>query len=261
MSNQENSIKLQKLCNENPDLKELIDSYESDYKLLLSRFTHEIRNPLTLIYSTLQLMDKKYPELKELSYFPQIMGDMKDVFQLLDELSTFNHSYDLTLKSINLVDLLTDLKVSFEPLAREKDCTIFLKLLNTSHSHVKEYEADYIKLKQAFVNLIKNAIEAAAKQSQIQIILNASKEISKDYFSIQISNVGTSIDSSMLSTIFVPFVTTKATGSGLGLPVANKIITRHGGYINVTSTSELTTFEVFLPFQHENTKTLKTDSL
>lgn len=256
MFHTETDLKLQKLCQENEELAELMHSYEDEVRFLLSQITHEIRNPLTLLYSTLQLIEKKQPSIKEISYWPTLREDMKEVFTLLDRLSEYNHSDCLHKTSLNLLTLLTDLKISFEPFAKEKNLLLTILLSDHVDSCLTSYLADGVKLKQVYTNLIKNAIEAAPNGGSIQI--KASKECvalpnhmdtKKTFLCIAITNTGSSIAKEDLDSIFMPFVTTKQTGSGLGLPTAKRILASHDGWITASSTENTTTFTTYLPLQ------------
>lgn len=246
---------LNQLCLKNQELRTRMDDYHNEMKYLLSSVTHEIRNPLTLMYSTIQLMEKKHPELLQISYWPTLTEDMKNIFSLLDDLSTFNHCDSLHKEPIDLLSLLTELKLSFEPLAKEKNIPISITITDRVHPYSTSYLGDLIKLKQVFTNLIKNGIEASFKDQSIKIKVSLTSppidsslvEEQKNFLCISITNLGTTIPEEELEHIFKPFFTTKPTGSGLGLPTAKRIIHSHNGFLTVTSKDEITTFSVFLP--------------
>ncbi|BBF44672.1 sensor histidine kinase [Lachnospiraceae bacterium KM106-2] len=226
-------------------LKDILARYEEENNFILSRMNHEIRNPLTLINSTMQLMSHKAPELKESKYWNQMGEDMEDLFSLLDGLSRFTHSEELRYEQCNLIQMLTQLKISFEPFAKEKNTSITIIIKQGVHDIASDYNCDSIKLKQVFTNLLKNAIEAIHKESgNIQIILDTDNEHS---FSIHIIDNGEGIPVNMLDQIFTPFITSKQGGSGLGLPTAKRIILSHGGNISVNCLDGFTDFHIQLP--------------
>lgn len=237
---------LRKLEQDDDRLKEILDRYERDNTLILSRMNHEIRNPLTLINSTMQLMSHKAPELNKSHYWLQMNQDMKDLFSLLDDMSRFTHSEELKISDINLIELLTQLKISFEPFARQKNATINIIIKDGVHNLLQHYQCDQIKIKQVFTNLIKNAIESIDhNHGSIQIILDCDQH--KDFFEIHITDNGIPIPKENLHDIFTPFFTTKSTGSGLGLPTVKRIVESHGGTISATSDKTLTDFLIRLP--------------
>lgn len=244
----EDELKLHTLCEENPELKELLKEYENENKFLLSRMTHELRNPLTLIYSTLQLIQSKNKDLEQIPHWSSILDDMKDVFALLDQLSDYNHCDALHKSDVDLVELLTELKISFDSIAAQKHSSITIKLEKNAHDTFKNYYCDAIKLKQVFTNLIKNALEAISPSGHIQILLTPNEMLEdSSYLKVSISNDGDPIPDEELEHIFEPFVTTKSTGTGLGLPTANRIIQSHGGLLQVTSSKKETVFSIYLP--------------
>ena len=248
MYNIEEEARLKELCNESPELNQLISSLTSENKFLISRITHEIRNPLTLIFSTLQLIQSKNSSLASMPYWHSIMEDMKDLFLLLEQLSNYNQSDVLTSEPTDLGKLLMDLVVSFHSVAQLNENTLTVKLLDGSHPYIDNYTCDYIKLKQVFTNIIKNAIEAVDKKGHITITAFPPKQTPKGaYLIISIANDGPPIESDDMSNIFTPFITTKAGGTGLGLATANRIVISHGGYIEVVSDKTGTEFSIHLP--------------
>jgi two-component system, NtrC family, sensor histidine kinase HydH len=93
---------------------------------------------------------------------------------------------------------------------------------------------DGARMQRALVNLINNAIEASGNGQNV--IVSAARE--KDSLRITIGDAGTGMDRETLKNLFIPFFSTKDTGTGLGMPIARKIIEGHGGTINVDSRLE-----------------------
>ena len=67
-------------------------TFNQDIEFMLSKFSHEIRNPLTTLYSTVQLIEMKHPEVKEFNHWSSLTYDIEYMNQLLDELSNFAKS-------------------------------------------------------------------------------------------------------------------------------------------------------------------------
>ena len=95
------------------------------------------------------------------------------------------------------------------------------------------------QIKQVFINLIKNSIEAIGRNGVIQIELCKSKD--EKSISITIKDNGCGIPSHVLERIFEPFYTTKTKGTGLGMMIINKVIQDHQGTIHVTSKENIGT--------------------
>ena len=118
-------------------------------------------------------------------------------------------------------------------------------------------EADEDQLKQVFLNLIKNAIEASRKSGKIQIVTRissgysvkaATSPVPQQNIVVEIIDSGEGMNEETQKMLFTPFHTTKKKGSGLGLPISLKIVKDHNGKIKITSEQGLgTTVQVFLP--------------
>ncbi|MBT6410406.1 MAG: ATP-binding protein, partial [Nitrospina sp.] len=116
-------------------------------------------------------------------------------------------------------------------------------------------------LKQVFLNLIKNAIEASRKGGKIQIVTRvssgyaikaASSPIPQQNIVVEIIDSGSGMDEPTQKKLFTPFYTTKTKGSGLGLAICLKIVEDHNGKIKITSEKGLgTTVQVFLPIRQK----------
>ena len=104
------------------------------------------------------------------------------------------------------------------------------------------------QLKQVFINILLNALDAMDNGGEVIITVSATDLDGKDAVSVRIADTGGGIPLESLSSIFTPFYTTKESGTGLGLPIANRIITNHGGKIQITNTPGLgVEFRVILP--------------
>ncbi|MDO5292601.1 MAG: HAMP domain-containing sensor histidine kinase [bacterium] len=242
--------KIHQLCTNNSELTDLMKQYEEENKLLLSQITHEIRNPLTLIYSTLQLIEHKNPDITQINYWSNLKDDMKDVFSLLDQLSEYNHCDTLSIQPVDLQILLTELVTSFKPYMSDKSISISVNIGRYAKPFIHSYPCDETKIKQVFTNLIKNAVEAIEDTGEIELKCLADSE--HDRLLISVSNTGSTIPEENLTKIFTPFVTTKPNGSGLGLPTAKRIVLSHDGTITVISEQNKTTFTVALPLTKNN---------
>ena len=116
--------------------------------------------------------------------------------------------------------------------------------LTFSPGEVPRFSFDIEKIKQAVLNLVKNALEAMPEGGKIAIISAATDE----YATLTITDTGPGIASDDLPLIFEPFFTRKGAGTGLGLSITRRIIEEHQGKITVESTvGEKTVFTIHLP--------------
>ncbi len=195
--------------------------------LSLSTISHELRNPLTLIHSTLQLIGRHHPEVVEDPLWPQLLLDINYMSQLLSELSSLNSCQTLNYSQINIRQFLTNIVSSFSSSAQIQNKELTLNF----ETEEKTFSGDALKIREIFVNLIKNALEATGSGDQIVIDVKSRW----NRWIITVSDSGSGMDACRLSTIFEPFVTYKTDGTGLGLTIVKNIVTAHGGAVQVYS--------------------------
>lgn len=211
-----------------------IDSFE------LSKMFHEIKNPLTLINSSLQLIQDEHPEVTTFRFWNQTMEDIKNLRNLLDELSSFQKGNVLNITKINLFDFTEDLLESTAGFLLETGTPLTLE----STIDDLDFYADDVKLRQAIINLLKNAAESSANGSPIILRMTADTQ----WLYISVADKGCGISKEHLEKIFEPFHTTKSYGTGLGLPIVKKIIESHNGKLTLKSKEGAgTTFLISLP--------------
>ena len=111
--------------------------------------------------------------------------------------------------------------------------------------------ADRALLEQAFINLIRNSVEAIAGRGDGKIELRAQAKSGRIY--MEVSDNGPGIPADIQSQIFIPFFTTKASGTGIGMSIVRKIIVLSGGSITFRSDpGQGTVYRVLLPFNERN---------
>ena len=208
--------------------------------LELSKMFHEIKNPLTLINSSLQLIQEEHPEVTTFRFWNQTMEDIKNLRNLLDELSSFQKGNVLNMTKINLFDFTEDLLESTAGFLLETGTPLTLE----STIDDLDFYADDVKLRQAIINLLKNAAESSASGSPIILRMTADTQ----WLYISVADKGCGISKEHLEKIFEPFHTTKSYGTGLGLPIVKKIIESHNGKLTLKSKEGAgTTFLISLP--------------
>ena len=237
------------LVKDNPNLEAVIQNITDDYKRTTSIFIHELRNPLSLMKGTLQYIEAKHPETKEFKYWAQLQDLVQDMEVMMADASQLNTSNTVNKANHNLLILLGNTVSNFMPQAAEKQIDLSLECEDNCEEYFYTYSCDAIKLKQVFSNLIKNAFEATIPGNFIRVTLKylPGDEQSLPKLSIRISNNGIPIPEDEIDKIFVPFVTYKKGGTGVGLAITKKIIELHYGSISVSSDRELTSFTILLP--------------
>ena len=249
--------KLQQIMEESPEKKELLTRLLASHQMTISSISHEIRNPLTLVYSTIQLMESKHPQVTNIPYWSDLRNDIEYMKLLLEELSSYNNGEFLSLSTIDTDTFFKTLALSFASSLIETN----IQFVSNIESPLPLLSGDAVKLKEVFLNLLKNAREALdftnsqndrdSLSPTIHLSVTCENR-SCDFPSIlvTIKDNGCGIDDTKLPHIFEPFVTYKRNGTGLGLPLSAKIIHAHHGSIHVSSVPGVhTTFTVSLPVQ------------
>lgn len=199
-----------------------------NYQFLISKFSHELRNPLTAVYSTLQLVENKCPTVKDVKYWSSLSGDIEYMIELLNDFASFS-SNRLQLASFSMDVLMKQVVLSFA--ASLVDSQIqFTSKINTCNQKII---GDSVKLQEVFRNLLKNAAEACSAGDSIYL----STTSTENAVEIIIQDTGCGISEEQLPTVFDPFVTYKKQGSGLGLPICKQIVEAHHGSIHISSSS------------------------
>ena len=201
----------------NEDARQIIPQLLRNHRNTISTISHEIRNPLTLVSSALQVMEKQNPELKDIPHWSQVMGDVDFIIQLLEELSAFNSSNELYYSVFSIEQLLKNVAISFAISLDTNEADI--EFSSSISDSLGEFTGDKIKLQELVLNLLKNAEEAITEQGSIHLAASRSGDI----ITITCTDTGCGITPEQMECIFQPFVTYKQGGTGLGLAFSRKI--------------------------------------
>lgn len=233
----------------NPEIENALNTILADNKKATSMFVHELRNPLSLLKGTLQYIELKHPEAKDFKYWDQMQDLILDMEHIMADASLFNTYNHIHKEETDLILLIENLVNSFMPQAFTKEIELSVTVDPGSETFFTAYSCDGIKLKQGLINLVKNAFEATSPGNFIHIDLKylPGESISPSKLSIDISNNGQPIPEAALENIFVPFVTYKKGGTGIGLALVKKVVDMHYGSISVESDPSLTVFRIQLP--------------
>ena len=217
-------------------------TFDKNIELLLGKFAHELRNPLTSVYSTIQLIEMKHPEVQDFKHWSSITEDLEYMNALIDELSSFSKSERLNISSFSVKAMLEQVSLSFAASIADSDVEHTSKL----SGKLPVICADELKLKEVLRNLLRNAYEASLPDKTIYLDASATE----DSLILRVQDTGCGISEAQLPTIFDPFVTYKKNGTGLGLAICKHIVEAHNGDIQVDSVvGKGTVFTVTLPLR------------
>ncbi|THE13045.1 PAS domain S-box protein [Bacillus timonensis] len=205
--------------------------------LLAAGVAHEIRNPLTTLKGFVQLLtsdiDKHYASI--------LLSEIDRINQIVSEFLILSKPQVTKYATQNIKRILNNITSLLETEARLKG----IQLISEYDVNLPLINCEQNQLKQVFINLIKNAIEAMPNGGKIIV---KAQIINNKMVSIQIVDQGMGIEEERIPKLGEPFYTTKENGTGLGLMVCYRIIEQHGGIMNITSQlNRGTTVEVCLP--------------
>lgn len=193
---------------------------------MASIISHEIRNPLAVISNATRLIKMlvKTPEGKIEKQISIIEAEIKQANSIISEVLGYVRSREPILNKVELNSYIKDILTSYP---FPTGITLVEKL-EPFAVHVK---IDTEEMKQAFRNLLSNAVEAMQNQGTLTVGTQAGKEM----VCIYVADTGPGIPSDIRQKIFAPFFTTKARGTGLGLAVVEKAVNRHVGKLFISS--------------------------
>ena len=190
---------------------------------------HEIKNSITLINSSLQLVEKKHPEVREFDYWSESMSELCFLKNMVIQLSSARLCNQLNLMQVSIYSFMHQIDTSIRVLSwKNFVCNFQLE------ENLPLIELDPQLLKQAVINIIKNAFEAMHESGTTDVHVF----YEEPFMSIAITDHGGGLDPALADTIFQPFITSKTGGSGLGLYLVRMILDRHNASCKIENTSD-----------------------
>lgn len=205
---------------------------------------HEIRNPLTSIKGFLQMFLTSFTETdmeRERSYTEIMLTEINRINSLVSEFLLLSKPRDVQYSIVDLNIVLAEIL----PIVENQALLHGIEVQNLS-GNLPLVVGDTELLKQVFLNICKNGLEAMGKEGVLTIDHHV--EVEADRVSINIHDNGPGIPLYVIDKIFDPFYTTKDEGTGLGLSVCQKIVHDIGGQIRVSSKGYGTTFHILLAY-------------
>jgi two-component system sensor histidine kinase PilS (NtrC family) len=197
---------------------------------------HELRNPMGVIAGYTKLLSKKADN----SLKPTVEAISKEIVvmdRIISDFLSFAKPAELNIAKSNLKAIIENCVASVAGKRTDLSMDIDINALPA-------LKGDEVLLRQAFINLIQNAVDAMPQEGNLKIEALPS---TGDFMDILISDTGHGISENIKDKIFLPFFTTKEQGTGLGLAIVHKIVVSHGGSISVDSSEKGTTFSIRLP--------------
>lgn len=225
------------------DIDNTLNKNESEsWKKLLSVMTHEIMNsiaPISSLADTLQRNlqlaieqpNESHLELEDLNAgIKTIKNRSEGLLQFAKTYRSLSKVTNLNLQRIKISELFGNIQLLMEPSIKAKNINIEFDITPPK----LELDIDTHLIEQVLINLILNAVDAVKDQANAEIKVIATQNPNRDII-IKVYDNGSGIPQDILENIFVPFFTSKATGSGIGLSLCKQIMLLHKGRIIVKS--------------------------
>ena len=200
---------------------------------LAAGVAHEIRNPLNAMGMGLQRLKREFLPTEEskkeeyVSFLELILKEIRRVNEIIEQFLTLSRPFELTLRESSLQDLLKNLVTLFQ----EEASSVGVALREEISSGLPLIKMDPERLTQAFINIMKNGMQAMSRGGTLRIETRSLK----DRVEVIISDSGSGIPPEQMEKVFNYYYTTKEKGVGLGLPIAHRIIEAHGGQLGIES--------------------------
>lgn len=225
---------------------------QADKLVLLGQLSagvaHEIRNPLAAVNLNLQILQRKIAQdAPEYSYIKTALQGVDRISRIVEVTLNFSRPAMPDVQKININSIVPQTLDLVASVLKRKDITVNVSLYDS----LPLVAIDAKQIQQVLINLITNAGDSINAKGTITIqsyVEKSTKYNESEYVVIAISDDGCGIQPEDLSKIFNPFFTRKAEGTGLGLPITQRILHQHNGIIDVQSKIGIgTTFYVKLP--------------
>ena len=200
---------------------------------LFAGFAHEIRNPLSTIGLNLQLVKEEFADAdstrdkRVLRRLTVVESEVQRLQGILEEFLGFVRIPELERRSTNLQALIEELVEFTQPEMDEAG----ISLRTFVDNDLPDVDVDAGQIRAVLVNLVRNAREAMPEGGQIMIALRRENDAAV----VQVTDSGEGMPADVREQAFLPYFSTKKSGTGLGLPTARRILEQHGGSIELAS--------------------------
>jgi two-component system nitrogen regulation sensor histidine kinase GlnL len=202
---------------------------------------HEFKNAMAALHGYAQFLQSIDSDEQGKAAANALLQEVRSLSEMITAFLNFARPQPLQLEDVNLSELITECTRELVPLFERRRVELVIEGLSSvppQKAQRIEVQADTRMLRQALLNLLRNAAEAIPDdKSDRRVTVRGSieNEQGKQWATISIQDTGDGIAESDTQKIFIPFFTTKSKGHGIGLALAHRVITEHGGTLTAAN--------------------------
>ena len=202
---------------------------------------HEFKNAIATLHGYVQLLQSLNLDDRARVTASSLLNEVRNLSDMVTSFLNFARPQPLQVDEVNLTDLIKDCAYELAPIFKQAE--VELLVAGTAGASPADratvIRADERMLRQALLNLVRNAAEAIPESQtdrRVEVLSSTSRDnAGKAWAVVEIKDTGEGIPAADLQRIFIPFFTTKATGHGVGLALAHRVITQHGGTLTASN--------------------------
>ena len=204
---------------------------------------HEFKNAIATLHGYVQLLQSLEMNEAGRTAASSLLNEVRNLSEMVTSFLNFARPQPLQLDEVSISELLDECALELAPIFNDR--RVELHLTGTAGVPPSDRDisirADERMLRQALLNLIRNAAEAIPDEKierRVTVESSAERDHVGAWVVVEISDSGVGIPIADLQRIFIPFFTTKPTGHGVGLALAHRVITQHGGTLSATNSPD-----------------------
>jgi two-component system, NtrC family, sensor histidine kinase HydH len=218
----------------NKDMRALHEQLVQSEKMaalgaMIAEITHEIRNPLVSIGGFTRRLAKKLQDPEDKKYIDIILSEVSRLESVIHDNLGYLKEVAPQLAEADLNDLIGDILLLYEDELAQRRIRVEQDLSRS----LPRLMLDTRQIKQAVINVIKNAMEAMENGGALFVRTHLLPETHEA--ALEVGDTGPGIPTKVMHNIFNPYYSTKPRGTGLGLPITNRIVKAHKGKIEIHS--------------------------
>jgi len=199
---------------------------------------HEFKNAMAALHGYAQFLQSIDSDEQGKAAADALLQEVRNLSEMITAFLNFARPQPLQLEDVNLDELIAECARELQPTFERRGVELVIEAFSSAPTQSIEVQADIRMLRQALLNLLRNAAEAVPDgKTDRRVMVRTATETGqgKQWATLSIRDTGEGIAESDTQKIFIPFFTTKSKGHGIGLALAHRVITEHGGTLTAAN--------------------------